>query len=253
MSTNALHSSEILKTALFSLPQGKPLSPKHLKEFGISRQLSHHYVQSGWFQKLGGGYYMRKDDELTATGAIASLQDNGIKIHIGGKSALELKGFFHYLSMGEERLTLYGHKTRTLPKWLLHNFKVGLTNSTIFDEPDELEQKYCISHLDHNRNNPLVSEPERALLELLDLIPNKQTIEEARQIIEGLQSLRSKKMQLLLGHCKKVKIKRLFWRIAQELHLPVINKIDPKQIDFGSKTAYILQGKNNLTLRNPNE
>lgn len=253
MSTITLHSSKILKAALFNLPHGMPLAPKHLKNLGISRQLVHYYVQSGWFKKIGNGYYLRKDDKLTKTGAIASLQDNGIKIHIGGKSALELKGFTHYLNMGEDRLTLYGCKTRTLPSWLYSNFNVGLTNSTIFDEPEELELKYCVSHLDHNHNNPLVSEPERALLELLDLIPNKQTIEEARQITEGLQSLRSKKMQRLLGHCKKIKVKRLFWQIAQELQLPIINKLDPTKIDFGAKTAYILQGDNNLTLRNPNE
>lgn len=253
MSSITLQSSEILKKALFSLPKGMPISSKHLKEFGISRQLVHHYVQNGWFKQLGSGYYLQAEDELTEIGAISSLQTNGVKVHIGGKSALTLKGFTHYLNMGENRLTLYGHKTRKLPNWILQKFQISLTNSTLFNEPEELKLKHSISRLNHEPNNPLVSEPERAILELLDLIPNKQTIEETKQIMEGLQSLRSKKMQILLECCKKIKVKRLFWQIANKLDLPVLKKMDPLKIDFGSKSAYILRGDNNLILRNPNE
>ena len=43
-----LHSSEILKKVLFSLPPGMPISTWHLKKFGISRQLAYRYVQHGW-------------------------------------------------------------------------------------------------------------------------------------------------------------------------------------------------------------
>lgn len=247
-----LHSSEILKKALFSLPQGMPISMWHLKEFGISRQLAYRYVQHGWLTQLGHGYYLRPGDKLTETGSVASLQANGVTVHIGGKSALALKGFFHYLSMGGETLTLFGHGVRNLPQWFQQQFKVSLSNSRLFGEPEEPAGRYGVSRLSQTADAPFVSEPERAVLELLDLVPKQQTLEEARQIMEGLQSLRSKKMQELLTHCKKIKAKRLFWQLAGELHLPVLAKIDATQIDFGSKSAYILQGEKNLVLRNPN-
>lgn len=251
MSSNALHSSERLKEALFALPQGMPVTTSHLKGFGIYRQLAHYYVQSGWLQQLGSGYYLRAGDSLTEKGAVASLQANGVKVHVGGKSALSFKGFIHYLSLSGERLTLSGHRIRKLPEWFQEKFKVSLSNSVLFNEQGTLEKRLCVSRLDNDPNAPFVSEPERAVLELLDLVPKEQTLEEAQQIMEGLQSLRSKKMQGLLKACKKIKVKRLFWKVAEELHLPVLKKIDPTEIDFGSKSVYILQGEKNLVLRNP--
>jgi len=252
MSSDTLHSSEILKKALFDLPQGMAVSASHLKGFGISRQLVHHYVQKGWLKQLGSGYYLRPGDALTKTGSVASLQDNGVKVHIGGKSVLALKGFAHYLSMGGETLTLNGHGGKKLPQWFQDQFKVTLSNSILFDEPVALTERIGVSRLDGEPNAPYASVPERAVLEMLDLVPKKQTLEEAKQIMEGLQSLRSKKMQELLKHCKKIKVKRLFWQVAEELHLPVLKKIDKYEIYFGSKSDYMLHGEKNLVLRNPN-
>jgi len=129
---------------------------------------------------------------------------------------------------------------------------VNLSNSVLFEEQEDLIKRLCVSRLDNESNSPFVSEPERAVLELLDLVPKKQTFDEARQIMEGLQSLRSKKMLVLLKACKKIKVKRLFWRVAEELHLPVLKKIDKFEINFGSKSDYTLPGEKNLVLRNPN-
>lgn len=252
MSSKALHSSEILKKALFDLPGGMPVSMEHLKEFGISRQLTHYYVQSGWFEKLGSGYYLRAGDKLTEMGAVASLQESGIKVHIGGKSALALKGFVHYVSMGGETLSLYGQGIRQLPAWFEELFKVVLSKSTLFDEQNVLAKRLGVSRLDNAARAPYVSEPERAVLELLDLIPKNQTLDEAKQIMEVLQSLRAKKMQDLLMVCNKIKVKRLFWMLGDELSLPVMKKLNCSEIDFGSKSAYILHGEKNVALRNPN-
>ncbi|PNU21668.1 hypothetical protein C2E25_00095 [Geothermobacter hydrogeniphilus] len=252
MSTDGLHSGEILKRALFDLPSGMPVTTRYLKEVGISRQLAHRYVQSGWLQQLGYGYFLRPGDHLTEKGVAAALQANGVKVHIGGKSALALKGFSHFLRLGGETLYLFGRGTRTLPKWLLAQFKVNLSNAALFNEWQDLEGRLGVSRLDHDPEAPFASEPERAALELLDLIPKRQTLEEAGFILEGLQALRSGKMTDLLKACRKVKVKRLFWHVAEELDLPVLRKVNPAEIDFGSKSAYILQGENNLVLRNPN-
>lgn len=252
MSSKTLHSGAMLKKALFDLPPGMPVATGHLKGFGISRQLVHHYVQYGWLKHLGSGYYLRTGDNLTETGAVASLQANGVMVHIGGKRALALKGFTHYLNMGEETLTLYGIGVRNLPRWFQQQFKVSLSNSELFDEEAELVGRRGVSRLNQGADAPFVSEPERSVLELLDLVPKKQTLEEARQIMEGLHSLRSKKMQELLERCKKIKVKRLFWSLAGELHLPVLKKLDLSVVDFGAKADYILPGEKTLALRNPN-
>lgn len=253
MKTSDLPSSKILKKVLFDLPHGMPVSAIHLKKFGVSRQLAHRYVQYGWLKQLGYGYYLREGDQLTETGAVASLQANGVKVHIGGKSSLARKGFTHYLSMGGETLTLYGQGVRSLPKWFQEQFNVDLSNSALFEDCETLAERYCVSRMNNEPNSPFASEPERAVLEMLDLIPNKQTIDEARQIMEGLYSLRAEKMKMLLKSCKKIKTKRLFWRLANELDLPVLKKIDSAEIDFGSKSIYMLSGEKNLGIKNPNE
>lgn len=252
MSTQGLHSSETLKRALFGLPQGMPVSASHLKEFGISRQLAYRYVQYGWLKQLGYGYFLRAEDRLTEKGAVASLQANGVRVHVGGKSALALNGFIHYLRMGGETLYLFGYGTRKLPEWFQERFKANLSSTNLFEEQKPLAARSGVSRLDQELTAPFVSEPERAVLELLDLIPKQQTLEEARLIMESLQTLRSRKVGELLKVCKKVKVKRLFWQVADELNLPVIRKLDPAAIDFGSSSAYILQGEKNLVLRNPN-
>lgn len=229
-----------------------PVTTRHLREMGISRQLAYSYVQSGWLIPLGYGYFLRVGDSLTPKGAVAALQANGVKVHIGGKSALGLKGFSHYLGLGGETLYLFGRGIRDLPEWFLSRCKASLTNVALFEESQDLEKRLCVSRLEHDSHAPFVSEPERAALELLDQVPKRQTLEEARLILEGLQALRSRKMAELLKACRKVKVKRLFWHVAEELALPVLKKLDPVEIDFGAKSAYVLRGENNLVLRNPN-
>ena len=72
------------------------------------------------------------------------------------------------------------------------------------------------------------------------------------QIMEALHSLRSAKMEVLLKRCKKIKVKRLFWGVAEALGLPVLKNIDLSEVDFGSKSVYVLHDGENLVLRNPN-
>ena len=253
MSNNPLHTSENLKKALFSLPPGMPVTASHLKEYGISRQLTHYYVQNGWLTLLGKGYYQRPGLELTMPGVVASLQHNGVRIHIGGKSALALKGFSHYLRFGEDTLTLYGSGVRSLPTWLSEKFKVELSSFSLFEEGGEWSNMLSVSRYSKDEDAPYVSEPERAVLEMLALVPQKQGFDESFQIMEALQSLRSKKLQVLLANCKKVKVKRLFWTMAKEMGLPVLKKLDQAGINFGSNSPYILQSDNNRILTHPNE
>lgn len=61
---------------------------------------------------------------------------------------------------------------------------------------------------------------ERALLELLSDVGKTQSLEEARQVIEGLRTLREKILDELLTHLTRIKVVRLANLIGQELDLP---------------------------------
>jgi hypothetical protein len=221
--------------------------------WGISRQLAHRYVQSGWLEPLGYGYFLRPGDTLTQTGAVAALETQGVAVHIGGKTALLLHGVVHYLAMGQEKLFLYGTGRKNLPGWFTRQFPCEVRMSHLFEENDGLESRIQVRRLDENDPySPFVSEPERALLEMLDDVPQKQSLDEARKIMEPLYTLRYDVLQSLLEACTRIKVKRLFFSLADDLKLPVLQQLDLNRMDFGADSVYILTKKgSSLILKHP--
>ena len=59
-----------------------------------------------------------------------------------------------------------------------------------------------------------MSAPERAVLEYLDGLRAETSFEEARELVDGLTTLRPEVLQGLLGACTSVKVKRLFLYLA---------------------------------------
>jgi hypothetical protein len=230
-----------------------PVTSRQLENRGISRQLAHRYVQSGWLKSLGYGYYLRIGDSLTQTGAVASLQNQGVPVHIGGRTALALRGLVHYLPLGKEKLFLYGAPRKSLPEWFLQKFATEARTGHLFQEGGGLEDRLYVSALEPDEPaSPLTADPERALLEMLDDVPQKQSLDGARKIMEPLFTMRPEVMQTLLEDCTRIKVKRLFHALTEELQLPVLNALDLARIDFGASSAYVLplQGKS-LVLKHP--
>jgi hypothetical protein len=64
-----------------------------------------------------------------------------------------------------------------------------------------------------------VSVPERALLEMLSEVGLQQGMEEARNIMEGVRSVRPEILDTLLKNCLRVKVVRLCVQWAEELNL----------------------------------
>jgi hypothetical protein len=253
MSTKSLHKRINLKELLSSFQRGMPVTSRQLEDRGISRQLAHRYVQSGWLKSLGYGYYLRLGDSLTQTGAVAALQNQGVPVHIGGRTALALRGFVHYLPLGHEKLFLYGAPRKILPAWFLQQFTPEVRTGNLFHEGKGLEDRLYVSALETDEPSPpLTADPERALLEMLDDVPQKQSLDDARKIMEPFFTLRSEVMQTLLEACTRIKVKRLFHSLAEQLRLPVLDDLKLERIDFGAPSAYVLprQGES-LVLKHP--
>lgn len=81
----------------------------------MSAKLAAYYASTGWLERLGHGVYAFPGDTLDAHGAVKLLQTRVAGLHVGGKSALALRGVRHNLS-SRERLILWGdvqgHRTR---------------------------------------------------------------------------------------------------------------------------------------------
>lgn len=92
-----------------------------------------------------------------------------------------------------------------------------------------------------------VSRPERAILELLDEVPHRETFHQADMIIEGLTNLSPRRLHPLLADCRSVKVKRLFLWFAERHNQAWLKKLDRTGIDLGRGKR--MRKKNTLRLR----
>jgi hypothetical protein len=83
-----------------------------------------------------------------------------------------------------------------------------------------MPKDFGLQPLPETPDGVLVSEPERALLEMLSEVGVHQGLEEARNIMEGARSLRADTLATLLKNCQRVKARLLCVQWAEELNLP---------------------------------
>ena len=88
----------------------------------------------------------------------------------------------------------------------------------------------------------MLSTPERAVLELLDELPGRETFHQADVLMEGLPSLSPKRMSRLLAECRSVKVKRLFLWFAERHGHPWLERLDRGGIDLGKGKRMLVRG-----------
>jgi hypothetical protein len=71
-------------------------------------------------------------------------------------------------------------------------------------------------------------------MECLSLAPQQFPLVEAKEIMEGLTTIRPAAVQELLENCKSVKVKRLFLFLAEKAEHSWFKYIDTQKIDLGS-------------------
>jgi hypothetical protein len=202
--------------SLLSMPRGAPLSTAALKASGISTALGSYYAKSGWLTRLERGVFMLPGDELKRDTTLAFLATRVPGLHVGGKTALAWWGVRHNLPV-REQLCLWGDPTK-LPGWFTERFPSRYVSRHLFGA--KLPRQFALLHLPETPDGPLVAAPERALLEMLSDVGISQGTEEARQIMEGLRSIREDVMATLMKQCQRIKVIRLCVQWAEELQLP---------------------------------
>ena len=244
MTTMSSHIRSKLKTLQHLLPPKAVLTQPWLDTHGINRKLSRRYVQSGWLDRIGVGAFKRNGEEASWQAALTAIQKQlNLPVHIGAKSALELKGGSHYLKLGSnfEVFLFSPLRIRNLPKWFRdQNWGVHLTliKTNFFSE--NFKKGYSEVKLDNFTIT--VSSKERSIMELLYLIPKKQTWEEANLIFENLTTLRPKLIQILLENCSSIKVKRLFLFFAEKHNHQWFKKINLENINLGKGDRLLYKG-----------
>src|SRR5271170_8428974 len=99
------------------LPEGLVVTSSWLIRHGYSRQLLNHYVRSGWLRQPTRGVYQRPRGSLSWQQIVISLQ-TVLKepLVIGGRTALEIQGYAHYLRQTMKEVHLYAAEPP--PTWL---------------------------------------------------------------------------------------------------------------------------------------
>jgi hypothetical protein len=241
-STAKNHRTRRLNPLLSNWKKGAIYTASWLKKQGIPASLTKKYRESHWIVSVGRGAFARSGDSVDWKGGLWAIQEQlGVHIHVGAKTALEMSGYGHYLSLGQETVTLFGSPNLKLPGWFKeYNFNVRLQYFTtnLFERVPSIG----LTHADCGEFSITISSPERAIMEVLYLVPHWQSFSESWLLMEGLTNLRPTKVQQLLENCGSVKVKRLFMYMAEGLHLPWVARLNLERVDFGSGKRVIVKG-----------
>lgn len=251
-----------------AFPPGLLLSASWLREHGYPSNLLAYYVSAGKLESPARGVYRSPGTPLKWQSVVATLQLNeGSWSHVGGRTAIVQRGLGHYGRLsGADTIELYGPDT--LPLWVN---KLGV--------PEKFEQRNdaAFSTLRVRRDEkgllhrfgkdeepiaagalgdlglveikwgtfdwPLVfSSEERAILELLQYVPERESIYEAFVLLQGLGNLRPERVTTLLKACRSIKAKRLFLALAARIEHAWFKHVDVKGVDLGSGKRALFPG-----------
>ena len=203
----------------------------------------HKYETTSWVRRVGRGAYAKAGDKVEWTGGLYAIQEQmGLPIHAGGKTALQMQGYAHFLPMGKgTTVSLIGLPDVKLPAWFKQyhwGIKVRYTTTNLFAG----ESDQGLTKKDMGFYVVTVSTPERAMMEVLYRVPDEESYEEAKLLMEGLTTLRPRVVQALLEHCVSVKVKRLFMVVAESCRHAWIKKLDLSKVDFGKGKRMLVRG-----------
>ncbi len=236
-----------------------------LEAQGYSRALLSKYVDGGWLVSPARGVYRRPGPSLKWQHVVASLQlIAGSYLHVGGRTALIQRGLGHYVRMsGPETIFLYGPEM--LPAWvnklgLQERFAVrndamfgGLRvrrneSGMLVDFHDEPLQPQLADFGLQEMNwgawdwRLLYSTDERAMFEVLQDVPARESVHEADVLMQGLVNARPARVMSLLMACASVKVKRLFLALAERHQHQWLAHLDLSKVDLGKGKRMLAPG-----------
>jgi hypothetical protein len=229
------------------LPEGLLADAAWMEAHGYSSALRSQYVRAGWLDSPARRVYRRARAPLTWQQVVVSLQQVlDLRLTVGGRTALEQQGYAHYLSASMQEVHLYGPNRP--PTWLdslpldlafrWHNSLRLFPNDA--DAPPE-PSPVMVSAA--GLTLPIrYSSKERAVLELLDELPERESFHQVDALMEGLSDLSPRRLQTLLESCANVKVKRLFLFFADRHGHAWLSHLDTARIDLGAGKRVLVKG-----------
>ncbi|MBI4652090.1 type IV toxin-antitoxin system AbiEi family antitoxin [Candidatus Desantisbacteria bacterium] len=231
------------KVKIEQVPEGIVVDRAWLQKCDIRAPLVDYYLRKGYLESVAHGAYRRPGSPLKWQHLVYSLQILGVGVHVGGRSALELHGLGHYAPLADKSYVHLYYKWK-LPTWL---FKVKVNAKFIKhtwklfnkDQGDIGVKTVPFGSWDWQLN---VSLPERAILEMLSMVPGKESFHMADVIMEGAVNLRPDFLNELLKGCQNIKVKRLFLWLAEKHHHQWFNLVNINDVNLGKGKRVVCKG-----------
>lgn len=244
--------SQNLKKMLESVPAGYLVDAAWLTDHGVAYETFRDYVKRGWLDRVHRGVFRRPAPNGTKTNTLdwktclLSLQHiMGYDVHVGGTTALGQQGYDHYLRLGSNApVWVYGD---AIPNWLPKlplNASIETRSNSLFADPSLSLTK---DEADASTTLPWdwklkMSSPERAIMEVMDELPDHESFHNLDMVFESLTTLRPRTLSALLHSCKKIKVKRLFFVFADRHGHPWRKRLDPEEFNLGSGDRALVKG-----------
>ena len=173
-----------------------------LAQQGLDRQQQSEHLQSGWLERIARGVYKIAGSHPTLYSAVSCYNTQlGKQCIVGARSALDLRGFMHYVPMGKAVAFLFTDNAHKLPEWLLqYEWDMTVqyqTTSFLGDDMLGVETQMV------DGRSLLVSSPERAMLEWLNMPGIESTLLDVYYVMEMLSGLRAELVQELLEQSRQ--------------------------------------------------
>ena len=260
-----IHKGGKLNTLERLLPEGLLVDAAWLEKQDYSRALRHQYVSAGWLEQPVRGVYHRQRPISSWEQIVISLQALlRYPVSVGGRSALELQGYAHYLPASPDIRTIHLYTEKKLPGWLSklpgnahfisHNrsrflspVQQDVDALTLDDAPSSTDLTYLPGQLlimpwGQWKWPLVISSPERAILELMDELPQNESFHQVDMIMEGLVNLRPRRLQGLLEDARSVKVKRLFFFFADRHQHKWLSHLNREKVSLGSGKRVVFKG-----------
>jgi len=231
------------------IPEGTIVTRQWITDkLSLDKHAIDNFVKSEQLNSISRGVYTRGKGKITWQSVVFTLQYRmKSDLVVGGLSALEIKGFSHYIPQSMHQIIhLYGNDK--LPNWINN-----ISKNFIFRYHGQKELFSSISQNDSEKyltgnfwkedmEELKITVPERACLEMLNEVPHKISFEHASQLIQGMTTLSPRVLQKLLEDCTNIKVKRLFLWFGKKNNYTWFSRIDETKIDLGSGNRVIVKG-----------
>src|SRR3546814_19250537 len=195
----------LLNRLVHELPERYVVDAAWLTRLGLSASSIRDYVERGWLERVGSRLYRRPEpgDGGPVRWEIATLSLQTlleVPVHVGGMTALELAGYWHYAPLGRRRVWLYtdAPAVRSYLRRMDLDADIDIRSRTLFDDADlDLGLEARILDLASNALGPAVtpgdartqhrqylrvSGMERDILETMEEIPRPVRRPEERRV-----------------------------------------------------------------------